>query len=577
MPVSFEHAHTYDTEGRVVRVLGAGYQIGYRYDAVGRQRRIGLMNGSTWIAYVDYVPGPTGRVDHATFSNGVTTHVDYDALARLARIRTTRGATSLFDATYGYLETFNDGRPATDARSLITSITYAISETYVPADSRAYWYDGKRRLLGASYSSAGNADYEYEYTLTDEPSRLKTPDDQGVDVTWANSRPTHIGGLDVDVAPNGSINRIGPAQAPEYTFERDRRDRVTAIGGQCVYSDVRYTPLGLRARYTDAAGTHLEFDDGPVLVDAAADGTVQRVYVFAPDGFTPVMILQKEGDQLTPYFVHNDHLATPQFVTDATGTIVWKARYEPYGKLVAGTEARDPDGDGDEFEQPIRLPGQFAISGPACAVYYNKARYFIAKFGVYESLDAMYWGRGRHGDSYALARYAYSASDPVNTIDPSGLYGESYNSKDWAGMNAVDESLWKSEQEDTEYCGLICENLDGTWYSPGATKGWNNHKGRRECDPGPWPPNCAASWHTHTCESNTEEGRKEGCVDGFSREDLGYGQSKKPWGGAQYVNSANDKSVFNKYDPNEDDIGSHQKGSEHGCSMYDGTPSTCVP
>ncbi len=34
----------------------------------------------------------------------------------------------------------------------------------------------------------------------------------------------------------------------------------------------------------------------------------------------------------TVYHVHNDHLGTPQALTDETSATLWKASYSPFGK-----------------------------------------------------------------------------------------------------------------------------------------------------------------------------------------------------------------------------------------------------
>ena len=42
------------------------------------------------------------------------------------------------------------------------------------------------------------------------------------------------------------------------------------------------------------------------------------------------------------HYYHNDHLGTPLFLTDASGTVVWKGEYYPFGELYL--EDKDPDG-----------------------------------------------------------------------------------------------------------------------------------------------------------------------------------------------------------------------------------------
>ena len=51
------------------------------------------------------------------------------------------------------------------------------------------------------------------------------------------------------------------------------------------------------------------------------------------------------------YFYHNDHLGTPQSMTDAAGDIVWEATYEAFGKATV-----DPD---STIANNLRFPGQY--------------------------------------------------------------------------------------------------------------------------------------------------------------------------------------------------------------------------
>jgi len=55
-------------------------------------------------------------------------------------------------------------------------------------------------------------------------------------------------------------------------------------------------------------------------------------------------------------YVHNDPLGTPQALTDETGTVVWKADYDPFGKA---TVNEYPDNDGNSVTLNVRMPGQY--------------------------------------------------------------------------------------------------------------------------------------------------------------------------------------------------------------------------
>ncbi len=117
-------------------------------------------------------------------------------------------------------------------------------------------------------------------------------------------------------------------------------------------------------------------------------------------------ILTPEGT----YHVHTDHRGAPTEVTDEAGRIVWTADYAPFGRAAVD---EDPDGDGEPFVLHLRLPGQW--EDPATGLHYNLARWYDPDTARYLSPDPI-------GQAGGLNLYAYAAADPINRIDPVGLY-----------------------------------------------------------------------------------------------------------------------------------------------------------
>ncbi len=103
------------------------------------------------------------------------------------------------------------------------------------------------------------------------------------------------------------------------------------------------------------------------------------------------------------FYVHNDHLGTPQAITDENQVIVWQAEYDPFGKATVTTET---------ITNNIRFPGQYFDS--ETGLHYNYYRYYDSSTGRYITSDPI----GLEG---GLNTYAYAEGNPVNFIDPSGL------------------------------------------------------------------------------------------------------------------------------------------------------------
>ena len=103
------------------------------------------------------------------------------------------------------------------------------------------------------------------------------------------------------------------------------------------------------------------------------------------------------------YFYHNDHLGTPQKITDIDGNEVWSAEYTVFGEAtVSGTITNN-----------LRFPGQYYDA--ETGLHYNWQRYYNPLTGRYTQTDPIgFWG----GD---VNLYRYVVNSPVNWIDPYGL------------------------------------------------------------------------------------------------------------------------------------------------------------
>ena len=102
------------------------------------------------------------------------------------------------------------------------------------------------------------------------------------------------------------------------------------------------------------------------------------------------------------YYFHNDHLGTPQALTDSSGTVAWQGAYEPFGH-VTETVA--------EVEQNLRFPGQYLDR--ETALHQNWFRDYDPGIGRYVESDPI----GLQG---GMNTYAYANNDPIKYTDPSG-------------------------------------------------------------------------------------------------------------------------------------------------------------
>jgi RHS repeat-associated protein len=137
---------------------------------------------------------------------------------------------------------------------------------------------------------------------------------------------------------------------------------------------------------------HFLYDQsGQVIAEIdATTGTTLREYIYVNG--QQIAIVDDTGTQNEEtYFVHNDHLGTPQKITDQTQEIVWDATYKPFGEVEVATA---------EIENNIRFPGQYADE--ETGLHYNYFRDYDPSTGRYVESDPIGLMGGNNLYSYAL-------------------------------------------------------------------------------------------------------------------------------------------------------------------------------
>lgn len=85
--------------------------------------------------------------------------------------------------------------------------------------------------------------------------------------------------------------------------------------------------------------------------------------------FIAALVISVQAQAGTYYF-HNDHLGTPQVLTDENQTVVWKGEYDPFGKVTETVST---------VEQNLRFPGQYYDS--ETELHYNYFRTYDPNTG----------------------------------------------------------------------------------------------------------------------------------------------------------------------------------------------------
>jgi len=189
--------------------------------------------------------------------------------------------------------------------------------------------------------------------------------------------------------------------ANNRTFVYDLSNRLILVQDDGVtIAEYVYNALNQRIKKILPTGTRIFHYDlsGHLIAETDETGTTIAEYFYLWQ--QPLAMIRPAE---TLYYYHNDHLGTPQVLTDDSQAIVWKAVYAAFGEAEIQVEA---------VENPFRFPGQYYDS--ETGLHYNWNRYYDPKTGRYLTPDPI----GLEG---GINLFTYVANSPTTSMDPSGL------------------------------------------------------------------------------------------------------------------------------------------------------------
>lgn len=198
------------------------------------------------------------------------------------------------------------------------------------------------------------------------------------------------------------LDERDPLNSYGFTYNDAGRLAAASLNGSGVAT---YLHNALEQRVSKVAGattTHFVFDAaGHLLMEADGTGAVSKEYLWLDD--LPVALVDHGGSSPALYFIHADHLMTPQKMTDGSRALVWDAQFQPFGEahLVSGSA-----------DMPLRFPGQ--IYDPETRLHQNWHRDYDPSIGRYIESDPI-------GLAGGINVYAYAEGNPVRWRDPFGL------------------------------------------------------------------------------------------------------------------------------------------------------------
>jgi RHS repeat-associated protein len=196
--------------------------------------------------------------------------------------------------------------------------------------------------------------------------------------------PPGVGSVDVRAATGGGVSPAVDAGRFRYVLPTQR------------YS---YNGDGLRMAALGANRTsQFVWDLSSAIPQVLEDGT--NAYIYGPEG-TPIEHIDSDG---APVYYFHDALGSTRALVDASGSVVATFAYSTYGTLRTATGTATT---------PILFAGSYTDADTGLIYLVN--RYYDPGTAQFLTVDPALDNSG--------APYGYASGDPVNNIDPLGLWG----------------------------------------------------------------------------------------------------------------------------------------------------------
>jgi RHS repeat-associated protein len=192
------------------------------------------------------------------------------------------------------------------------------------------------------------------------------------------------------------------ARKGEVNYHFDAMQRLIGIGENRSFE---YDGSGNRiGAIRNGVNTQYVYDAaGNLIAQANQAGQIARYYIYG-NGLAAMVTA---GGAV--YVYHFDGTGHTIALTDGARVPVNRYAYSPYGEVL---------GQQEEVPQPFKYAGQVGIYAEADNLYYMRARYYDAQTGRFISEDPAGFIDGSN-------LFAYVGGNPVNRVDPLGLWSAS--------------------------------------------------------------------------------------------------------------------------------------------------------
>jgi RHS repeat-associated protein len=371
----------YDNDFRVTRInVNGADPIAYQYDTDGLLTQAGDL--------VLVRAADNGFLSGTTL-NKINDSLSYNGFGETTRYEAKVDAGPLYAVDYGY--------------DKLGRLVHKAETAGIVANTYEYGYDSAGRLVEVKLNGGVVSGYTYDangnrLTRTRGLSLIAGSYDN-------QDRLLSYGETAYAYTANGELKtRTAGGQTTSYDYDLlGNLRKVTLPDGRTIdyVIDARNRRIGKKVNGTLVQGILYQDQLKPIAELDGNNAVVSR-FIYAAHAHVPGYLI-KGG---VTYRLITDHLGSPRFVVNvADGTIAQRMDYDEFGNVTA---------DSHPGFQPFGYAG--GLYDPDTKLVRFGARDYDAETGRWTAKDPL---RFEGGDSNL---YGYVLNDPVNAIDPSGLF-----------------------------------------------------------------------------------------------------------------------------------------------------------
>ncbi len=416
--------------GRLTGINGPNTNISYSYTARGELASASQMLGGISQS-VQYSYDDADVLASITYPSGRVVNYTRDNAGNITAVSTTLGgvtttlASNISYLPFGARSTLSYGNglalnQTVDSQYRLTSLEVS-DGVNPPLLARQYSFNGNDDIIEIAHE--GNTQWDYQY---DPLRRLESADTSSTSLAWsydANSNRLSetlnaiLASYQIELSSNRLLGISGSStQSYSYdangnvlskgnlNFSYDRDNRLIDVSGGASAS-YGYNALHQRTSKTVSGQTTYYIYDaqGQLLAELDANGQTQVEYIWLEN--QPLAVIHANTSNADIYYIHNNHLNTPQVISDAQGDSVWQADYSPFGQASVSASST--------IAFNLRFPGQYFDA--ETGLHYNYYRVYDPAIGRYIQSDPIGLGGG-------LNTYAYALGNPIGNMDPTGEF-----------------------------------------------------------------------------------------------------------------------------------------------------------